>query len=171
MDEDDDGGSPWFRLVSAVVGSFPIAQSAFAFIEPNVSNSTMIRVRKNLSRFLNGTIDYWSIPHFLFGAVTALAAAAFIAPSGTVFFATLALAILWELIEWKFLNIYEDIGNRVGDVILPLVAFWATDFYVTAFVTGSDRKISLFVVVTALFFWSNFLAWRARARHDRDFMN
>ncbi|NTW13764.1 MAG: hypothetical protein HGA31_01905 [Candidatus Moranbacteria bacterium] len=131
----------------------------------------MKRVKKYLSRYFDKTIDYWSIPHFLFGAVTALAAAVFFIPSRTAFFFTVALAVLWELFEWKNLNIAEDFRNRVSDVIFPLVAFVATDTYVGSVITGSDRKISLFAVVTFLFLYTNYMAWRARARHDRDFMN
>lgn len=129
------------------------------------------RFGKYLSRYLDKTIDYWSIPHFLFGAVTALAAAIFLVPSRTAFFLTLVLAVLWELFEWKGLNVEEDFRNRVSDVIFPLVAYGATNLYVGAVITGSERKISLFAVVTFLFLYTNFMAWRARSRHDRDFMN
>lgn len=113
-------------------------------------------------------IDFWSIPHFLFGAVTALFAATLSIPSGAAFFSTLVLAILWELFEKKE-KIRENIRNRIADVLLPLVAFPATLLFTQKVAVEQERRVALLATVSVLFLYVNLAAWRARSERDRDF--
>ncbi len=118
---------------------------------------------------LKGMVDFWSIPHFLFGAVTALGAETIGLSFGVGFFSTLGIAILWELFE-KRMKIGENIRNVLSDIVLPLVAFPATWLYAEQVAIAPERRLALFVTVTILHIFINFLAWRARAEKDREFM-
>lgn len=115
-------------------------------------------------------IDFWSVPHFLAGAVTGLAASAFSWDPVVVFFLTLVLAIVWEFFE-KSVRIGEGIRNVISDVVLPLVAFPATYLYAERAVTTDERRLALLVAVLGVYTYINFIAWRARSEKDRDFMS
>jgi len=125
--------------------------------------------RKTLP-FLKDLVDFWSIPHFLFGAVTALVAIVFSITAGTAFLSTLALALLWELFEYRQ-GIVESVRNRISDVLFPLVAFPATYLFARNVAIEQDRRVSLLVIMIILFLYTNFMAWKARLSRDRDFMN
>ncbi|MEI6650452.1 MAG: hypothetical protein WCL23_03405 [Candidatus Moraniibacteriota bacterium] len=127
-------------------------------------------MKKSLSSRLKRSIDFWSIPHFLFGSVMALVAASFEYPFPATFAVTLVVAILWERFEQEE-GIKESIHNRMADVVLPLIAFVATYFYTHLVAIEHERRIALLTVVTLVFFLVNYLGWRARAARDRDFMN
>lgn len=115
-------------------------------------------------------IDFWSVPHFLTGAVTALATSAFSWDPGIMFLVTLVLAILWEFFE-RGIKIGEEIKNVISDILLPLVAFPATYVFAQQAIDTSERRIALFVVVLIVYAYICTIAWRARAERDRDFMN
>jgi hypothetical protein len=123
--------------------------------------------RKRVNR-LKELIDFWSIPHFLFGAVTALGAIVFLIPAWSVFFATFIFAVAWEFFE-RWQGIVESIRNRISDVCMPLVAFPATFLFARYVTVEHERQVSLFVVITILFLYTNFMAWKARFARDRDF--
>ncbi|NTW90245.1 MAG: hypothetical protein HGB37_05050 [Candidatus Moranbacteria bacterium] len=123
------------------------------------------RIRSSLE-----LIDFWSIPHFLFGSVTALLASAYALPAGTMFLTTLFLAILWELFEYRN-HIVESFRNRVTDVLYPLIAFPVTYLYAQNIATDQHRRISLLAIVSIIFFYINYMAWKARFADDKDFMN
>ncbi|NTW75786.1 MAG: hypothetical protein HGB34_02685 [Candidatus Moranbacteria bacterium] len=114
-------------------------------------------------------IDYWSIPHFLFGAVTALASVVFSVPGRYGFISTFLIAIAWELFEKKA-KLWENIRNVSADIALPLISFPVVYYYAMEIVSDAERNRALFVVVTILHFFINFIAWRARSERDRDFM-
>lgn len=124
-------------------------------------------MRKRIFRL---SIDFWSVPHFLAGAVTGLAAAAFSWNPFAVFFATFALAVVWEFFE-KSVKIGEDMRNVVSDIALPLVAFPATYLFAARAVETSERRLALLTVVTLVYAYTNVLAWNARSQHDDDFTN
>ena len=128
--------------------------------------------RSDIVRFLKmrHSIDYWSIPHVLFGAVTALLTVVIAVPAVFGFIATLILAIIWEFFEVQE-RIKENIRNKTADVLFPLVAFPATYLFVQYVVIEHERRVGLLVTVTIFFLYTNFMAWRARLDHDRDFMN
>jgi len=126
--------------------------------------------RKKRFPFLKDLVDFWSIPHFLFGAVTALIAIVFSIAAGTAFLSTLVLAILWELFEFRQ-GIVESPRNRMSDVLFPLVAFPTTYLFARNIAIGQDRRVSLLVIMTILFLYTNFMAWKARLSRDRDFMD
>jgi hypothetical protein len=115
-------------------------------------------------------IDFWSIPHFLFGSVMALFTSAFTLPTGIMFFTTLFLAIIWELFEYRN-HIVESFRNRVTDVIYPLIAFPVTYFYAQNVAIDLYRRQSLLVIVSIIFFYINYMAWKARFADDNDFKN
>ncbi len=115
-------------------------------------------------------IDYWSIPHFLFGAVTALASVVFSVPGRFGLLATFFAAIAWEFFEKKA-KLGEDIRNVLADIALPLICFPVVYYYATEIVSDAERNRALFVVVTILHLFINFIAWRARSERDRDFMS
>lgn len=115
-------------------------------------------------------IDFWSIPHFLFGSVTALVATVVGIPASRAFVATFVMAILWEVFEDR-MKIGENLKNVIADITLPLIAFPATFLYATEVAVDLERRVSLLSVVSILFFYINFKAWKARFSRDRDFMN
>ncbi len=115
-------------------------------------------------------IDFWSVPHFLSGVVTGLSASAFSWQPLAVFFATLGLAILWEFFE-KSVKVGEDMKNVASDILMPLVAFPATYLFAEHAVETAERRLALLVAVLGVYVYVNYIAWRARAERDQDFMN
>lgn len=124
-------------------------------------------MRKQLIN-LKKLIDPWSVPHFLFGVVAALAVIAFSWPAMPLFFAVLVSALLWELLE-KYFRLSEAPGNSWVDVLLSLIAFTATVALLGGISLGQERSVDLFIVSVLLYGSVNFFAWRARLEHDRDF--
>ena len=126
--------------------------------------------RKGASRllFLQRWFDWWSIPHFLFGVVMALLASVLLLPLPFVFVVTLGIAILWEWFE-SFVRLREASGNSVVDVLLPLVSFIATSSILGSARLPYEQRLSLFIIITLLYLFLNFLAWRARMGRDHDF--
>lgn len=125
-------------------------------------------MRKRLIN-LKKLIDPWSVPHFLAGVVAALSAVVFVWPIFPVFFGMLLLAVLWELLELRF-RLSEAPGNAWVDILLPLIAFTITLPIVSSPVIGRDQHQALLVVALFLYIVTNFLSWRARFDHDRDFL-
>lgn len=115
-------------------------------------------------------IDFWSVPHFLAGVVTGLAASAFSWDPVVVFAATLLLAIVWEFFE-KSIEVGEGLRNVISDIVLPLVAFPVTYLYAEHAVTTHERRLALLVAVLGVYTYINFIAWRARSERDGDFLN
>ncbi|MFZ2300180.1 MAG: hypothetical protein WAW00_03535 [Candidatus Moraniibacteriota bacterium] len=118
---------------------------------------------------LKKLFDWWSVPHFLFGMVTALTTITFSFPIFYAFFATLILALLWELLETRY-RISEAPGNGTIDVILPLIAFGITFLLVDRMDPNPEHHRSLLIVVSILYLATNFFAWRARLERDREFL-
>lgn len=114
-------------------------------------------------------IDYWSIPHFLFGAVTALASVVFSVPGRYGLLATFLFAIGWEFFEKK-VKIGEHVRNAIADVVLPILSFPMTFLYATHFVDDRPRNAALLIVVVLLYLYSNFASWRARFENDTDYV-
>lgn len=112
--------------------------------------------------------DWWSVPHFLFGMVMALAAIVFSFPTSYAFFATLYLALFWELLEKRY-RLSEAPGNALIDILLPLFAFGMTFMLVNQADPDPDRQSALLIVVVLLYLSVNFFAWRARFENDREF--
>lgn len=113
-------------------------------------------------------IDPWSVPHFLFGMVTALVAIVFSFPASYAFFATLYLALFWELLEKRY-RLSEAPGNALIDIFLPLLAFGITFMLVDRADPHPERHMALLIVVFLVYVATNFFAWRARFERDRDF--
>lgn len=117
---------------------------------------------------MKNLLDYWSVPHFLFGTVLALFAITFSLSLAYTFFATLYLAIFWELLEMRF-RLSEARGNGSMDVFLALLGFGITSVLVDRIDSNAGSNGSLLIVTTTLFLCLNFFAWRARFEHDREF--
>lgn len=117
---------------------------------------------------LKKLIDPWSVPHFLFGAVTALGAIVFDLPIPASFAATFVLAVLWEQLE-KYFRLSEAPGNAWMDVLLPLIAFTMTFSLVSGSDIGEEQARAFFAVSLLLYIFVNFFAWRARIERDREF--
>lgn len=113
--------------------------------------------------------DWWSVPHFMFGIVTALFAISFTWPAPYVFLGTLVLALLWELLE-KYVRLSEAPGNGWIDVVLPLIAFVMTYLLVDQAALNHDRHLGLLTITLLLYFFINLIAWRARFEKDQDFL-
>ena len=113
-------------------------------------------------------IDPWSVPHFLFGVVAALAAVVFAWPAMWTFVGIIVLAIAWEFLEMYF-RLSEAPGNAWMDVLLPLIAF--TLVYPLASNPAIDisQRFALLIVAMFLYLTTNYLSWRARLERDRDF--
>lgn len=114
-------------------------------------------------------LDWWSIPHFLFGVVMALGALVFAWPLYFAFVATLSIAILWEGFERR-IRLHETRLNAKVDVLLPLIAFGFTIFLMDhmPMQTREDQQVFFFIAVF-LYFFVNFIAWRAKMENDREF--
>ncbi|OIP58883.1 MAG: hypothetical protein COZ29_00995 [Candidatus Moranbacteria bacterium CG_4_10_14_3_um_filter_45_9] len=113
-------------------------------------------------------LDYWSMPHFLFGTVSALFAVTFSLSVVYMFFVTLCLAIFWELLEMRF-RLRETKGNSSMDVLLSLLSFGITFILVDRIDANIQNHGSLLIVTSILFLCLNFFAWRARFEHDGEF--
>jgi hypothetical protein len=113
--------------------------------------------------------DWWSVPHFMFGIVTALLAISLSWPAFPTFMGMLILALLWELLE-KYVRLSEAPGNGWVDVVLPLIAFVMTYFLVDQAELHHDRHVSLLLITTLLYLFINFIAWRARFEKDEEFL-
>jgi len=113
--------------------------------------------------------DWWSVPHFMFGIVMALFAISFSWPAFYTFLGTLALALLWELLE-KYVRLSEAPGNGWVDVVLPLMAFVTTYILVDQATLNHDRHLGLLTITLLLYGFINMLAWRARFEKDGDFL-
>ncbi|MFA5998121.1 MAG: hypothetical protein WC814_01925 [Candidatus Paceibacterota bacterium] len=113
--------------------------------------------------------DLWSIPHFLFGVLTA-----FLPPlTGISFLTALVLtvifAMLWEIYE-KFVDIKEKIQNILLDIILPVVAFTLTSLILRIYSFHYDNLLVVAVAVLLLYTFTNVSGWLAYRRRNRDFM-
>lgn len=120
-------------------------------------------------RRLRRLLDPWSVPHFLFGSVTVLAAIAFEWPLLITLLATLIAAVLWEYFERR-IGIREARGNPYMDILLPILAFGITLLLIDRQPLHKEQHIGLFFSVTLLFAFVNVAAWRARIEEDREFL-
>ena len=119
--------------------------------------------------FLKKCLDWWSIPHFLFGVVTALGALVFAWPLSIVFMATFAIAFMWEKFE-RSIRIHEAENNSRMDIFLPLLAFGITIFLMDRMPTRtSEDEQTFFLTAVFLYLFLNFIAWRAKMENDREF--
>lgn len=73
-------------------------------------------------------IDLWSVPHFLFGVLAALAVPLFAIPFWPTLAATLVAAVLWEVFE-KYIDIKESHQNQILDVAFAAIGFAITSLY------------------------------------------
>lgn len=115
------------------------------------------------------SLDWWSIPHFLFGVVIALSALVFSWSVPLSFLATFGIASLWEYFE-RHVRIHETPANSKMDILLPLLAFILTIFLMSHMPTQTteDRQ-SFLIIALCLYGFVNFFAWRAKLDHDREF--
>jgi hypothetical protein len=113
--------------------------------------------------------DFWSIPHFLFGVLMAMVAAVFFLPPVAVFCAVFVVAVSWELLEMKF-KLRESRWNVASDVMLPLLAFPITFFFVERPTLSQEHRVAMMVVVILIYVYANAIAWQARFDQDQDFM-
>lgn len=113
--------------------------------------------------------DWWSVPHFMFGIVMALAAISFAWPTFLTFISMLILALLWELLE-KYVRLSEAPGNGWVDVVLPLLGFVITYLLVDQAELNHDRHLGLLTITLLLYGFINLIAWRARFEKDSDFL-
>lgn len=113
--------------------------------------------------------DWWSVPHFMFGMVTALCAITFEWPAFDIFLITTILALLWELLEKKY-RLSEAPGNAWVDVVLALLAFVTTYLLVDTSPLNHEGHVGLLTITLMLYCVINMLAWRARWDHDKQFM-
>ncbi len=117
----------------------------------------------------NKLFDWWSVPHFMFGIVTALMAISFYWSAFDAFVGTLIAALLWELLE-KYVRLSEAPGNGWADVVLPLIAFVATYFLVDQATLNHERHLGLLLITVLLYLFINMIAWRARFEQDEEFL-
>ncbi len=130
----------------------------------NKKTKTHFLVSKKFGKYL----DFWSIPHFLFGSVTALFAEAYEHPFVLWFSITFVLAILWERFE-RFVGIRETKENARLDIILPLLAFLGTMSIVHHPSFGVEHAKAALLVSLLIYLFTNFLAWQARFDGDKEF--
>lgn len=114
--------------------------------------------------------DFWSVPHFLSGVVSAMFTVVIGLPPLFMLCLTFAIAIVWELLEMRF-RLREASLNVVSDVLLPLAAFIATLAFMQGFVPDADHRAGLLFVACILYVYTNVIAWQARFDHDTDFLS
>lgn len=136
------------------------------------SYSRFVRVPSDVVQWthMKTLIDFWSIPHFLSGAVAALFAVVFAFPVPLMFFVTFAFAVLWELLEMRF-RLREASWNVASDIALPLISFPMTVLLIGAAVPDHEHRVGLFLIVLVLYVYTNVVAWHARLDGDPDFMS
>ncbi len=115
-------------------------------------------------------IDYWSMPHFLLGTLVAMMSSVFGQPAVPFFFITLAIAILWELVEMRF-RIREARINVASDIITPLFAFMLTRWIVGSQTMTQEQHVALLSVTIIFYALVSYAAWRARYDDDPDFQD
>lgn len=112
--------------------------------------------------------DLWSVPHFLFGVLTAFLPRL----TGLSFLTALALtiifAMLWEVYE-KFVEIKETIQNSLLDIILPVVAFTLTSYVLLLCSFHYDDLVVIATGVFIVYVFTNVSGWLAYRRRARDF--
>jgi len=113
--------------------------------------------------------DLWSIPHFLFGILTAFLPPLIGISFLTALALTIILAMLWEVYE-KFVDIKETVQNSLLDIILPIVAFTATSYALRIRPFSSDEIVVAAVAVSLLYLFTNISGWLAYRRRNRDFI-
>jgi hypothetical protein len=113
-------------------------------------------------------LDLWSIPHFVFGILTALAPAFIGISTKTALIWTIILGLLWEVYE-KLAHIEETVLNSLFDIILPLAAFAITTYLLTRFPIYTDTQRIIGVVVFIIYIAINTLGWMAyrKRKHGR----
>lgn len=117
----------------------------------------------------NKLFDWWSVPHFMFGIVTYLAAISFFWNVFYAFIWTLVLALFWELLE-KYVRLSEAPGNGWVDVILALLGFVSALTLVDQAELNHERHLGLLTITFLLYLFINMIAWRARFEKDHDFL-
>lgn len=113
--------------------------------------------------------DWWSVPHFLFGMVMALFAIVFSLPLSYVLFMMFFLALLWEILEQRYI-LFEIPVNVMIDILLPFLSFGITSILVARADPDPERVSGLLIIVFLLYCVINFFAWRARFDRDREFL-
>ena len=112
--------------------------------------------------------DMWSIPHFLFGVLTAflpqLTGISFL----TALTLTITFAMLWEVYE-KFVELKETIQNSLLDIILPVVAFTLTSYILLLCSFHYDDLVVIATGVFIVYVFTNISGWLAYRRRSRDF--
>ncbi|MBP9751516.1 MAG: hypothetical protein KBD19_01495 [Candidatus Moranbacteria bacterium] len=117
---------------------------------------------------MRNLIDFWSVPHFMAGVVAALIAVVFAFPPVPIFFATLILAILWELFEARF-KLGEVSWNVGSDIALPLIAFPIVYALASRPEVGMEHRVLLLTIASSIYVYTNAISWGARLDGDRDF--
>src|ERR1035437_7077680 len=97
--------------------------------------------------------DLWSIPHFLFGILTAFLPALTGLSFLTALALTLILAMLWEIYE-KFVAIKETVQNSLLDIILPIVAFTLTSYVLRIYSFHHDDLLVIATAVLVLYLFT-----------------
>ncbi|MFA6519451.1 MAG: hypothetical protein WCT41_01350 [Candidatus Paceibacterota bacterium] len=112
--------------------------------------------------------DLWSIPHFLFGILTALLPSLVGISLLTALTITLVCAMAWEIYE-KFVYIRETVQNSLLDILLPVVAFTITSELILFYPPHPDDLLVLATAVFVLYLFTNISGWRAYRRRNRAF--
>lgn len=112
--------------------------------------------------------DLWSIPHFLFGILTALLPALIGISLLTALTLTLLFAMAWEVYE-KFVDIKETVENSLLDILLPVLAFTLTSQLLIAYPLHNDDLLVFSTAVFTLYLFTNISGWLAYRRRNRDF--
>jgi uncharacterized membrane protein YjjP (DUF1212 family) len=113
-------------------------------------------------------IDFWSVPHFMAGVVSALVAVVFVLSPVPMFFATFVLAILWELFEARF-KLGEVLWNVGSDIVLPLIAFLIIYIFASRPELSAEHRVLLLVIASSIYVYTNAISWQARIDGDQDF--
>lgn len=113
-------------------------------------------------------LDLWSIPHFLFGILTALLPPLFGAPLTQALLLTFVLALSWELFE-KYAGIKETFLNSLTDVLLPIVAFTGVSALMRVYPLTADELAVMMSATLTLYCYTNLSGWLAYRRRKREF--
>ena len=103
-------------------------------------------------------IDLWTIPHFIIGVLFAFYALLENFSLFSSFYLLVAIAVLWELFEFKY-DLTESFTNRIVDVFSSITGFYLTVVLVYSYDPSDSVFTFWFYVSIIIYIVSNIVGW------------
>lgn len=111
-------------------------------------------------------VDLWSIPHFLFGVLMALAPPFLLISFYTALVLTVIVSILWEWLE-IYAEVHESLANRIFDVAFHIFGFLLLSTFLAKYPQDQGTLSVFGLIVLIAYGIMNFLGWLAYRRRKR----